>query len=65
MWEIGFWVSKGDLTVEALRGALYPRNLTLMSLGVLMSLGNMPSCKHLLVYAQEGTRLPPLLETVG
>ena len=64
VWENGFRGSKIDLNVEALRGTPYPRHLTLMSLGVLMSLGDMPSCRHPFMYAQEATRLSSLLETV-
>ena len=64
-WETEFSALKGDLNVEALGGAPYPRHLTLMSLGVLMSLGDMPSCRHPFMYAQEAAGLPPLLETVG
>ena len=39
--------------------ASYPNEL-----GVLMSLGDMPSCKYPFMYAQEATRLSSLLETV-
>ena len=48
--------------MEVLRSAIYPRHLTLMSLGVLMPLGDMPSCRHPFMYAQEATGLPLLLE---
>lgn len=34
--------------------------LPLMSLGVLTSLGDMPSCRYLFMYAQEATGLPQL-----
>ena len=53
---------EGILNAEALRGMPYPRHLTLMSLGVLMSLGDM-SYRHPSMNAQEAISLPPLLKT--
>lgn len=61
----GFWGLKGDLNVEVLKGASYPRHLTLMNLGILTSLGYMPSCRQSFKYAQKTTGLPPLLEPAG
>lgn len=65
MWESGFKGSMGDLNAEAFRDTPCPGHLTLMSLGVLMSLGDMPSCRYSFMYAHEATRLPQLLENVG
>ena len=65
-WENGFRGRKGSLNEEALRGAPYPKHLFLFlkNLGVLMSSGDMPFCRHPFMYAQEATGLPLLLEVV-
>lgn len=65
MWGTGFWGSKEDLNVKVLGSMPYLRLLTLMSLGVLISLGVMTSCRHTFMYAREATGLPPLLGTAG
>lgn len=65
LWESGFRGSKGDLNAEAFRDTPYPRHLTLMSLDVLTSLGDTPSCRYPFMYAQEATGLPQLLENAG
>ena len=50
----------GDLNAEAFGSAPYPRHLILMSLVVLWSLRDMPSCRHPFMYAQKKK-----IETVG
>ena len=63
--DVGDWILgiQGRPECEGFGGAPYPSHLNLMSLSVLMSLGNMPPCRHPFMYAQEATVLPLLLET--
>lgn len=66
-WVVGVWIQgiKGKPECRGFQGYTIPQTSYLMSLGVLTSLGDMPSCRYPFLYAQEATRLPQLLEAVG